>query len=91
MENLKENAIQEYKKIIRQSWTYLRMTQDEQERLDELLDSVRTYDAVKGSYKTRWAIIGGIYNAFLVGLGYDGPYWRETEFRTSDGPERGVA
>lgn len=60
------------------SWTFLRMTEKEQIRCINTLRWANDNRIVKGTCKTRWQILNGLYSAFLDGLGYDGIGWRET-------------
>ena len=68
----KDDAI----KNIMQSWTYEKMTQDERERLGAALNSAQACD-IMGDYYTRRAAFQLAYFAFLQGIGYTGPGWRE--------------
>lgn len=73
----KENALKDYKEMIINSWTYKKMTADEQIKLFEEFDSIRTQEALKGDYNARWNILNAVYSFYLKGLGYDGYDWRE--------------
>ena len=77
MERTKENATRDYIDAIRKSWTYARMTEDEQKRCEAMIYSNVTQNAVKGAYLQRWDALQAVYSAFLDGIGYDGPFWRE--------------
>ena len=70
--------------MIQVSWTYDKMTDDEQTRCMEALRGALEHGAIKGSPKSRRQILHAIYLAFLLGLGYDGPRWRYLE--DSDAP-----
>ena len=72
-ERTKENAIYNYIEMTRDSWTFDRMTADEKKRCIEALK----YSNVKGPYNTRWDALHAVYFAFLLGVGYTGPTWRE--------------
>lgn len=61
--------------MIKNSWTYNRLTKEEKNRLLNALE--RSKDVVKGTYKQRWEILQAIYSSFLVGCGYNGFNWRE--------------
>ena len=74
-EETKENATNNYISMTIHSWTFDRMTEDEKKRCIESLK----YAKVAGAYNTRWEILHSIYHAFLLGLGYTGPRWREPE------------
>lgn len=75
----KENAIGEFDKMIKNSWTYDRMTEEERTKWDELLKHNRTLEAIKGNTKQRWTTLNALYFTYLIGIGYDGHTWRETE------------
>ena len=59
------------------SWTFQRMTEEEREKCLDALNWGASAGAVKGAKNARWLILQALYNAFLVGIGYDGPNWRE--------------
>ena len=75
----KENALNEFIDMIEQSWTYDRMTESEKIRCLDAFHDIRADHAIRGDYKTRFDICHAIYSAFLAGIGYDGPSWREKE------------
>lgn len=68
-------ARQYYANVIKHSWTWERLTQDERMRFVDCLD----LREVTGSESTRKRTMQCIYRAFLAGLGYDGFKWRENE------------
>ena len=65
------------KKSIKQSWTWARLTPEERKRFDAV-----NIDRIKGNKKQRIEAICAIYTAFLAGVGYDSPRWREPEPET---------
>lgn len=69
----KENAKRDYIEMMKQSWTYDRMTEDEKKGL---LEAVK-FAKVAGAYDTRWSILQSINYAFLLALGYKGGDWRK--------------
>lgn len=71
----KEQAKPDFIQMIRNAWTVGRMTQEEQTRLFDLLQDCNP----NGTYWRRWDTFNVIFHAFLDGLGYDGPDWREPE------------
>lgn len=73
----KEEAKAVYIENIKHSWTFERMTPQEKERCIDLFAC--EYEGIVGSFKQRWRIYNAMYHCFLVGLGYDGFNWRETE------------
>lgn len=76
MNKPKEQAQADYITMIRNSWTFQRMTQKEQEKA---IKALHCPDMLQGSYKQRWYTLEAVYRAFLLGIGYDGTYWREPE------------
>ena len=79
MERTKENAFSDFMEMIRNSWTYDRMTEKERRNLDMAVEWAVDRNAIKGSYKQQWMILHAIYEAFLAGLGYTGGAWREPD------------
>lgn len=75
----KELAIHNFKVMIEQSWTYGKMTKEERINWEKVLSDVRTITCLKGSYDTRWNILHALYMSYLIGIGYDGFAWRESE------------
>lgn len=75
----KENALKDYIEMIEQSWTWGRLTEDEQNRFFETINEPRTSDAIKGNYMQRWEIIDMVYYAYIMALGYKPIGWREPE------------
>lgn len=77
MDRNKEHATHYFMRMVYNSWTYGRMTSKEQERLESAVVWAGDQGMIKGTFDQRWKILQAIYNAFLSGLGYDGPTWRE--------------
>lgn len=75
----KEQAFPDFLAMIRQSWTWAKMTEQEQSWIEEELEQVsdpRFDGHIRGTYRDRWRELQNIYSAFLAGLGYRGPHWR---------------
>lgn len=71
-----ENVVDNYfQNIIKNSWTWSRLTEEEKERFINL----GAFKKIRGSkdIAAEWAFT--IYESFLTGLGYDGIKWRETK------------
>ena len=77
----KENVLQDFKKMIYDSWTYEKLTNFERQQLEKTLESVQLNNVLKGTLKQRWAILQAIYNAFLMGVGYTDFNWRDDNTR----------
>lgn len=72
----KNNAYADYMEMIRSSWTYGKLTPAEVNQLENLMSQLNDYNRITGSYNTRWDQLECIYEAYLTGAGYDGPFWR---------------
>lgn len=70
----KENALSDFVEMTKSSWTFQRMTPFEQARC---FDALRGPEKLRGDYRQRWDCLLDIYNAYLLGLGYDGFNWRD--------------
>ena len=79
MEKQKENAIPDFIKMIRQSWTFARMTDEEAQKCLDLFREYPAREALVGSYDHRWNVCHAIYDAYLIGIGYTTFNWREPE------------
>lgn len=73
----KELAKQEYLEMIAKSWTWAKLTKQEQDKFLELLEHPCSKVVIKGNYEQRWEACGALYHTFLEGLGYDPLHWRE--------------
>lgn len=75
----KELAVYDFNEMIKKSWTYEKLTDNEKEKWEMLLINVRTLTCLKGNYNTRWNILNAIYHSYLIGLGYTDFNWRDVE------------
>ena len=73
----KELAYNDFVNMIECSWTFGRMTDAERSRCFDSLHAVPSLGLLRGNYDARFDILHAVYRAFLMGLGYDGPAWRE--------------
>lgn len=73
----KEDALNYYINIVKESWTYEKLTDAEKQKIVEILTSIRTQNALKGNYKQRIDVLSAIYSAFLASLDYKPIGWRE--------------
>ena len=72
------NAVENYfQNVIKKSWTWNRLTEEEQRRFIDM----DVFDIIKGNDKTRVEWLNTIYHSFLSALSYnDNPArWRDTE------------
>lgn len=79
MKKIKENVWYDYSKMVEKSWTFNKMTKEEQETWDKIIRSEQAKREIKGTYIQRWNTLNFVYSAFLAGLGYNGFNWREKE------------
>ena len=71
MKKIKENVIDNFWRMIKQSWTYNRLTQYERNQLEiTFFDNEPVIKAIKGTYQQKWAILQAVYSSFQ---------WREKE------------
>ena len=74
----KEQAFADFCEMIRNSWTFEKMTLMEQANCYEALQFAHDQHILKGSYNVRWMILHAVYHSFLCGLGYTGgASWRD--------------
>ena len=72
----KSNAVENhFQNVIKQSWTWDRLTEEERQRFINM----NVFDKIKGTDKQRVEWLSTIYSAFLIGIGYEPIGWRETE------------
>jgi hypothetical protein len=64
-----------FQNVIKKSWTWERLTEEEQQRFIDM----SVFDRIKGNDKTRVEWMCTIYHSFLSALGYQPIGWRETE------------
>ena len=70
------NAVENYfQNVIKKSWTWERLTEEEQRRFIDM----NVFDRIKGNDKTRIEWLNTIYSSFLYALDYKPIGWRETE------------
>lgn len=69
-------AVEDYfQNVIKKSWTWNRLTEEERRRFIDM----DVFDRIKGNNKTRVEWLITIYDSFLSALGYKPIGWRETE------------
>lgn len=62
-----------FQNIIKKSWTWQKLTEEEQKRFIDM----NVFDRIKGNDKTRVEWLNTIYQSFLSALGYKPIGWRE--------------
>lgn len=80
----KSRALDDYKEVIYQSWTYGKLTTEEKERLEKTLNNESIKECLKGNYYQRIDIIRAVYTTFLYGVGYSGFNWRKEEMENEE-------
>ena len=78
----KENAAPDFMAMIRKSWTWDRLTDEERTRFENLIGEITFphFDGrIRGNYISRWNQLQNVYNAFLTALDYAPIGWREPE------------
>ena len=73
----KEQAIEDFIQMIKESWTYQRLTKKEQDNFISHLYWERTSKIIKGSYLERYNLLNDLYWFYLLGIGYTDFTWRE--------------
>ena len=67
-------AVENYfQNVIKKSWTWEKLTDEEQKRFIEM----NVFDRIKGSDDTRREWLSTIYHSYIVALGYKPIGWRE--------------
>ena len=66
-------TVNEFYDSLKKSWTWRRLTENEKKKLNEL----HVLDRLSGTNNQRIDSLNLIYHAFLLGLGYDSPNWRD--------------
>lgn len=67
-------AVENYfQNVIKKSWTWQKLTDEEQKRFIDM----NVFDRIKGNDKTRVEWLNTIYQSFLSALGYKPIGWRE--------------
>lgn len=73
----KEQVYSDFLEMVKNSWTFDRMTEDEKDRCYNTILLAKTGNLLSGTYYQRWRQLLAINSAFLLGLGYNGAFWRE--------------
>ena len=68
---------EEYMQMIYNSWTWDRLHKEEKDRFINLITSDHITGILKGTRKARWDILNGLYESFLIGVGYTPTNWRD--------------
>jgi glycine cleavage system protein P-like pyridoxal-binding family len=82
MDEVKENAKNDFIDIIKISWTYEKLTDYEKQLFHKIINENIINEALKGNYKARYKTMQAIYHTFILSLGYNGFNWRENKEKT---------
>lgn len=78
MENKnKEQVFDDYIEMIKKSWTFGKMTDEEKANCIELFENINKREDITGTYIQRWKSLNAVYSGYLCGLGYKGGNWRD--------------
>ena len=75
----KNLAKQKYLEMIKQSWTWAKLTEQEKEKFSELLEHPCSSVVIRGNYDQRWEACEALYHTYLEGLGYKPLDWRDSQ------------
>lgn len=81
MKKNKNDARKDFIKFVMSSWTWERLTEEERGRARAAFNNAK----ISGNYCQRKDQLNSVYGAFLLGLGYNGLWWREPA--GSDAPQ----
>ena len=79
MKKNKENAMKDWFENIENSWTWNKLTKEEQIKFIKHINNISAKLTIKGSYNDRYLILQDLYHTFLIGLNYNPINWREEE------------
>lgn len=80
IEQNKEHLVSDFMNMIRNSWTWEKLTVQEKGRFEKIIERVtwEKFDRhIRGNYRNCWRELQNIYSAFLEGCGYEPFGWRE--------------
>lgn len=72
----KEQAYMDFMDMVRNAWTWKRMTADEHARFVDATSESK----LSGTYDQRYEQMHNLYRAFLYGLNYQPIGWREPNY-----------
>lgn len=72
----KENAVSDYMKMIKESWTWEKLTEEEKTNFEKSVLWSLEQKIIVGNYKQRYMILHALYHTFLNGVGYTNENWR---------------
>lgn len=73
----KENAVLDFIGMIKESWTWEKLTEQEKKRFEDSVIWSIKQNVIIGTYKQRYQTLNALYHTFLEGVGYTGWKWRE--------------
>lgn len=63
-----------FQNVIKKSWTWRRLTEEEKQRFEDM----DVFERIKGNDETKIEWLGTIYLSYIDALGYKPIGWRET-------------
>lgn len=79
MKKNKENATRDWLENIKKTWTWNKLTKEEQVKFLKTINTYGVKQVIKGSYNDRYLILQALYHSFLTALDYNPTNWREEE------------
>lgn len=73
----KEKAINDFIEMIKKSWTYEKLTNEEKIKFENSVMWAKNNKCINGNYNNRWKMLLSLYNTFLNAIGYTGEKWRD--------------
>lgn len=73
----KENATLDFIGMIKESWTWARLTEKEKKSFEDSVIWSINQNVIVGTYEQRYRTLNALYHIFLQGVGYTGWKWRE--------------
>ena len=74
----KNEAIKDWSEMIKNSWTWAKLTQSEKDKFNERLSWMELNNTILfGTYQQRWETLNELYHMFLMGCGMKGGSFRE--------------
>lgn len=73
----KEKAINDFIEMIKKSWTYEKLTNEEKRNFENSVMWAIKNKCINGNYNNRCMILHSLYNTFLNAIGYTGEKWRD--------------
>lgn len=73
----KENAVNDFMQMIKESWTWARLTEKEKKCFEDSVTWSINQNVIIGTHEQRCHTLNALYHTFLQGVGYNDWKWRE--------------